>query len=51
MSGRQTRGGRRLLLTSDFEIEISFKIESFYGSVTQNQLKEACTIFQAPFNA
>jgi len=28
-TGRQTQGGRRLLLTSDFQIEIYFKIESF----------------------
>jgi len=33
--GQQTVGGRRLLLTSDFQIEISLKIEIFYGSVTQ----------------
>jgi len=35
-TGRQTRGSRHLLLTSDFQIEASFKIESFYGSRTQN---------------
>jgi len=29
-SGPQTVGGRRLLLTSDFQIEISFKFEIFY---------------------
>jgi len=29
-SGQQTVGGRRLLLTSDFQIEISFKFEIFY---------------------
>jgi len=28
-SGPQTVGGRRLLLTSDFQIEISFKLEFF----------------------
>jgi len=28
-SGRQTRGGHRLLLTSDFQIAISFEIEGF----------------------
>jgi len=35
--GRKTQGGRRLLLASDFQIEIYFEIECFYGSVTQNQ--------------
>jgi len=29
-SGQQTVGGRRLLLTSDFQIEISFKFDFFY---------------------
>jgi len=29
-SGPQTVGGRRLLLTSDFQIEIPFKFEIFY---------------------
>jgi len=29
-SGQQTVGGRRLLLTSDFQIEISFKFEVFF---------------------
>jgi len=28
-SGQQTVGGRRLLLISDFQIEISFKFEIF----------------------
>jgi len=32
---QQSLGVRRLLLTSDFQIKISFKIKSFYGSVTQ----------------
>jgi len=39
------KGACRLLLTSDFPIDISFKIESFYGSDTQNSLKKACKIF------
>jgi len=36
-SGRQTQGDRRLLLTSDIHVEISLKIDSFYGSGTQNK--------------
>jgi len=35
-SGQQTRGGRRPLLPSDFQIEVSFAMGSFYGRVTQN---------------
>jgi len=34
-SGQQTVGGRRLLLTSDFQIEISFKFDTFCWNVTQ----------------
>jgi len=34
-SGQQRIGGRRLLLISDFQIEISLKIEKFYRKVTQ----------------
>ena len=48
-SGQQSPGGRRLLLTLEFQIEIPFKIGSFYGTVAQSELKEACTIFQASF--
>jgi len=33
--GSLTVGGRRLLLTSDFQIEISFKFGFFYWNVTQ----------------
>jgi len=33
-SGQQNRGGRCLLLSSDFQIKISFQIRSFYGRVT-----------------
>jgi len=39
ISIRQRHGGRRVLLTSDFRIKIPFKIESFYGSVTQKLIK------------
>ena len=49
--GRQTQGGRRLLLTSDFQVEIFFNIECFYGSITENKLETACTISQASFLA
>jgi len=34
-SGPQTAGGRLLLLTSDFQIGISFKFEIFYWNVTR----------------
>ena len=50
-SRQRSVGCRRLLLTSDFPIEIFFKIESFYGSVTQKWLNRACRIFQASFIA
>jgi len=48
-SGQKSVGGRRLLLTSNFLIEISFKFEIFYLNVTQKYLQEACKIVQAAF--
>jgi len=44
--GRQTQRGRRLSLTSDTQIEISFKIESFYGSLAQNELRKLVKFFK-----
>jgi len=43
-----TQGGRRLLLTSDFQIEISFKIEFFMEVLPKIDSRKLAQFFRPP---
>ena len=47
-SGQQTVGGRRLLLTSDFQIEISFKFEFLIEMLPKNNYRRLAQLFRLP---
>jgi len=48
-SGQQTVGGRRLLLTSDFQIEISIKFEIFFiEMLPKNIYRRLAQLFRLP---